>query len=156
MSLDHRNPFLPSFFFFFMNRSKLAVLSLLLFLSLLLLLRLPPHPENVEDWTSAFSGYRALLDRRIWHLTLMGRSMYPSLTENSLLLCVREDPENLRVGDIVVYRYEGTLVAHRILGFWEEGVITKGDAPEAWEEHRVKWEDILGRVMGVLMAKGEK
>ncbi|MEM1981979.1 MAG: S24 family peptidase [Candidatus Hadarchaeales archaeon] len=134
-----------------MSYPKLVAISILLLFSLLLLLTIPPpYPRDTKDWSEAFLGHRALLDRRIWPLTLMGSSMYPSLTENDLLLCVEEDPANLRIGDIVVYRYEGTLVAHRIVGFWENGVVTKGDAPEAWEEHRVGWEDIRGRVMGVL------
>ncbi|MEM2866596.1 MAG: S24 family peptidase [Candidatus Hadarchaeales archaeon] len=134
-----------------MSYPKLAALSILLLLSLLLFFALPsPYPRDTRDWSGAFLGHQVLLDRRIWPLTLMGSSMYPSLTENDLLLCVGEDPASLRVGDIVVYRYEGTLVAHRIVRFWENGVVTKGDAPEAWQEHRVGWEDILGRVMGVL------
>ncbi len=134
-----------------MSYPRLAALTLLLLLSLLLLLRLPsPPPRDTRDWTNAFLGHRALLDRRIWFLTLMGSSMYPSLTENDLLLCVEEDPAGLRVGDIIVYLYEGTLVAHRIVGLGEGVVVTRGDSPEAWEEHRVGWENILGRVMGVL------
>jgi len=134
------------------NYPKLAALSILLLLSFLLFLTLPPpYPRDTKDWSGTFLGHRALLDRRIWPLILVGSSMCPSLTENDLLLCVEEDPADLRIGDIVVYRYEGTLVAHRIVRFWENGVITKGDAPEAWEEHRVRWEDILGRVMGVLL-----
>lgn len=134
-----------------MSYPKFTALVLLLLLSFLLLLYLPsPYPQNTRDWTGSFLGYRALLDERIWHLTLFGSSMYPSLTENDLLLCVGEDPRSLKVGDIIVYRYEGTLVAHRIVGLWENGVVTKGDSPEAWEEHRVEWKEILGRVMGFL------
>jgi len=126
-----------------------AAVVALLFLCAFLLLSLPPsHPPGTEDWTDRF-GYRAFLDRRLSSLLLVGSSMAPSLQENDLLLCA--PPSDLRVGDIVVYLYEGTTVAHRIVEIPEEGVvITQGDSPQAWQRHRVSRENVLYRVMGVL------
>ena len=129
-----------------------AAVVALLFLCTFLLLSLPPsHPAGTEDWTDRF-GYRAFLDRRLSSLLLVGSSMAPSLQENDLLLCA--PPSDLRVGDIVVYLYEGTTVAHRIVEIPEEGVvITQGDSPQAWQRHRVSRENVLYRVMGVLFRR---
>jgi len=129
-----------------------AAVVALLFLCTFLLLSLPPsHPPGTEDWTDRF-GYRAFLDRRLSSLLLVGSSMTPSLQENDLLLCA--PPSDLRVGDIVVYLYEGTTVAHRIVEIPEEGVvITQGDSPQAWQRHRVSRENVLYRVMGILFRR---
>jgi|GEM_PF-2325193 len=129
--------------------AALFLLCLFLFLSLP-----PPHPPGTEDWTDRF-GYRAFLDRRLSSLLLVGGSMFPSLRENDLLLCV--PPSDLRVGDIVVYLYEGTMVAHRIVEIPEEGVvITQGDSPQAWEKHRVRGENLLYRVIGALFGRAPR
>ena len=133
-------------------RPQYAAVAALLLLCTSLFLSLPPsHPPGTEDWTDRF-GYRAFLDRRLSSLLLVGSSMTPSLRENDLLLCA--PPSDLRVGDIVVYLYEGTLVAHRIVEIPEEGVVvTQGDSPQAWERHRVSRENIIYRVMGALFGR---
>jgi len=132
---------------------RYAAVTVLLLLCTFLFQSLPQvPPSGTEDWTDRF-GYRAFLDRRLSSLLLVGSSMFPSLRENDLLLCV--PPSDLRVGDIVVYLYEGTMVAHRIVEIPGEGVvITQGDSPQAWEKHRVGRENILYRVMGALFGRG--
>jgi hypothetical protein len=133
-------------------RPQYAAVAALLLLCTSLFLSLPPsHPPGTEDWTDRF-GYRAFLDRHLSPLLLVGSSMTPSLRENDLRHGV--PPSDHRVGDIVVYLYEGTLVAHRIVEIPEEGVvITQGDSPQAWERHRVSRENIIYRVVGVLFGR---
>jgi len=46
-----------------------------------------------------------------------GRSMAPLIRERSLVLYVREEPPRPAPGDIVVFRRDGQLVAHRLIGF---------------------------------------
>ncbi|RLI84741.1 signal peptidase I [Archaeoglobales archaeon] len=55
-----------------------------------------------------------------------GTSMYPLIKPGDYLL-IDTSPEDLKVGDIIVYYYQGKFVGHRIIGITDEGYITKGD-----------------------------
>jgi signal peptidase I len=59
-----------------------------------------------------------------------GASMQPTLSDGSLVLSVPAKPEQLRIGDIVVYR-SGTLppiICHRVVEIGPDGIMTQGDA----------------------------
>lgn len=82
---------------------------------LLLMLVLPP-----------LTGYGSMV--------VQGESMHPTLQEGELTF-VRPTGENdLHVGDIIVYKYNGIRTIHRITAVEEDGVRTKGDAEGLTEE----------------------
>jgi|GEM_PF-2583250 len=59
-----------------------------------------------------------------------GSSMQPTLSNGSLVLSVPATPDQLQVGDIVVYR-SGTLppiICHRVIAVGPDGILTQGDA----------------------------
>ena len=79
-------------------------------------------------------------------LAMRGTSMLPLLHAPHVLEVV---PRNtLRIGQVVVFRRDGNHVAHRVVGFEKDMILTSGDAqPHVIE--RVRREDILGCVQAV-------
>lgn len=62
-----------------------------------------------------------------------GRSMFPLLREGDIIFILRCSPEEIRTGDVVIYRsrYGGRLIIHRVIDIkYKDGVryfVTKGD-----------------------------
>ncbi len=85
-----------------------------------------------------------------------GRSMYPSIREGELITVEPVVPSDVQLGDIVLYRSERGLIAHRVVGSspTQSSVLSphhfllRGDASLCCDEP-VAAEQILGRVVGV-------
>ena len=46
-----------------------------------------------------------------------GRSMHPLLRDGDLVIVVKEKPQDIRVGDIIVYKtFDGRFIIHRVIG----------------------------------------
>jgi len=74
-----------------------------------------------------------------------GWSMYPTIKDDDYLV-IDTTPEDLKVGDIIVYVHNGELIGHRIIKITKKGYIVKGDnnpAPDPWI---VKRDEIIGEV----------
>ncbi len=61
-----------------------------------------------------------------------GCSMYPLLRQGDLVIIVHKDPDDIRVGDIIVYRsLKGHLIIHRVVAIIKVNgkyeYVTKGD-----------------------------
>jgi len=62
-----------------------------------------------------------------------GRSMFPLLREGDIVFILRCNPEEIRIGDVVIYRskYDDKLIIHRVVDIkYEDRVryfVTKGD-----------------------------
>ncbi|RLG10741.1 MAG: signal peptidase I [Thaumarchaeota archaeon] len=85
-------------------------------------------------------------------LTVKSGSMKPALMVGDVILIEPVKPEDLKVGDVVVFRnpWTGALVVHRIVRITEEGVYTKGDANPAidpWSP--IPSTSIVGRWTGI-------
>jgi signal peptidase I len=74
---------------------------------------------------------------------LKGRSMEPTLSDGSLVITRRAEPQ---VGDIIRFRYNGFVAMHRIVATREDGSFaTKGDNTSLYPEAQpVPREDVLG------------
>ncbi len=85
-----------------------------------------------------------------------GRSMYPSIREGELITVEPVVASDVTLGDIVLYRSEKGVIAHRVVGTspTQSSVLSpphfflRGDASLSCDEP-VKAEQILGRVVGV-------
>ena len=107
----------------------------------------PPLPDPVleaalEIWSRA--GEQHLIP-------ITGRSMRPLIRDGDLVL-VAHGHADVRQGDVVVFRREGKLVAHRVLRVYGAGTgkrfLTKGDnAPQF--DPLLGAEEIVGRVLAV-------
>ncbi len=82
-------------------------------------------------------------------LTISGHSMEPVITNADVIAFTTEvDPDELEVGDIIVYNYdtgyETIFIVHRVVAIDENGITTKGDANDGADSHIVEPSDITG------------
>ena len=78
-----------------------------------------------------------------------GYSMYPIINDGDYII-IDVTPEDLKVGDVIVYYHDGELIGHRIIGVLDGGFITKGDNnryPDPWI---VKKNQVIGEVEWVI------
>jgi signal peptidase I len=88
-----------------------------------------------------------------------GHSMYPTIMANEKILVAPIDPTAVRMGDIILYRANGSLIAHRVRlikkmhndavnTYPDWSFILKGDASPICDAP-VKVEQILGKVISI-------
>ena len=88
-----------------------------------------------------------------------GHSMYPTIMANEKIVVAPIDPVVVRTGDIILYRANGSLIAHRVAHINKMNAdaisthpdwsfILKGDASQTYDEP-VKFEQILGKVVAI-------
>ena len=78
-------------------------------------------------------------------------SMYPVIKRGNQVLVEKADPDQVRFGDIVVFRRSGTLVTHRVIGKSKLGgeyhLLEKGDAN--LQSTLVPVKDVIGRITAI-------
>jgi signal peptidase I len=88
-----------------------------------------------------------------------GHSMYPTIMANEKIVVAPIDPTAVRKGDIILYRANGSLIAHRVTlikkmttdaisANRDWSFILKGDASPTYDEP-VKVGQILGKVIAI-------
>jgi len=83
--------------------------------------------------------------------TCTGPSMKPTLKPgDGLDLYTYEDPAEIRVGDVIVYPHPSRTidVVHRIIEIRRDGVITRGDNNNKIDPYTIRFDDIIGKVIG--------
>ena len=86
-----------------------------------------------------------------------GYSMWPTYDDGDILLVIGATPSDLKVGDVIIYRKDGTLVVHRIVdksfrdGKWF--FQTQGDNNPGPDDCLVSEDQVVGRVAGKLIPK---
>ena len=88
---------------------------------------------------------------------IISPSMVPSINVYDAIVIKREEPENLKVGDVITFlssdtRYLGLTITHRIVGIEKSTTgdiyfITKGDNNNTEDSSLVKGDDIYGKVI---------
>jgi len=68
-------------------------------------------PELITELLQ--EGYRV-------NFSAPGHSMFPTIMANETIMVEPIDPETVRMGDIILYRTNGRLVAHRVIGIEKE------------------------------------
>lgn len=78
-------------------------------------------------------------------------SMWPVLKQGDLIFIQGINSDDLKVGDIIVYRNQinNTFTIHRIAKVEQNFITTKGDA-NFQEDPPVRYEDIVGRALTAL------
>lgn len=74
-----------------------------------------------------------------------GWSMWP-LVGDGVVLGIMPDRKGIKQGDIILFRYSGSMVAHRVIKASPCSFTTKGDASSFFDPH-VKSQDIIGRAL---------
>ena len=88
---------------------------------------------------------------------IISPSMEPTIKVEDAIVIVREEPENLKVGDIITFtsndpRYSGLIITHRIVGIQKSDTgsflfRTKGDNNNSEDAALVPSDNIYGRVI---------
>ncbi len=73
-------------------------------------------------------------------------SMWPVLKEGSLVFIQSVKKEDIKIGDIVVYRNDKGFTIHRVAELRENDLITKGDA-NFQKDAPTKYENVIGRAL---------
>jgi len=74
-----------------------------------------------------------------------GQSMEPTFKLGDMLISKSVDPAQVRIGDIIFYRLEGRILAHRVVEESDDNFRTKGDANEDPDDWVVPGRAVLGR-----------
>jgi len=115
-------------------------------------------PEGLYSWAEYFHGYPAYLDQEIHLSVYHGTSMSPTFDENDLVIWVKADARNLKIGDIIIFQHP-TLpaidnVMHRIVEVQSDGGTlqfrTKGDNISSPDRFYVPEANIHGLVIGAI------
>jgi len=75
-------------------------------------------------------------------------SMWPALHEGDLVFIEGIKKEEIREGDVVVWRNPNGFTIHRVVRLDEDTFVTKGDA-NFNEDSPVRYEDVIGRTYQV-------
>lgn len=93
-----------------------------------------------------------LLQAETFRLRVAGWSMYPTLTKGDRLTVEPVHPEQLWVGDLVLFHHQGRLICHRLVAVHGTGptprLLTKGDATTGPGE-LLESDQVLGRVIAI-------
>ena len=84
-------------------------------------------------------------------IRVFGGRMSPALRPGDLLAVDHATADDLHRGDVVLFRRDGRLFAHRVLGSAQAGTMTRGDAHRR-NDPIVPPEDVLGVVRSVTRA----
>lgn len=77
-----------------------------------------------------------------------GLSMWPGFQGGDLLTCQPIAPDQIRVGDCVLFRHpDRRLVVHRVVGRNSQGLVTRGDALPAPDRQTLAVEAVMGKVL---------
>jgi signal peptidase I len=82
-------------------------------------------------------------------LMVTGSSMVPAIWPGDVIIVHSIDKMNLQVGQVILYRREGRLVAHRITRVHGDLLITQGDTLQH-EDPPVRGTDIVGPVVSLI------
>jgi hypothetical protein len=85
------------------------------------------------------------------HFRAPGRSMHPAIREGETITVRPVSPSTIRRGDIILYRWQQGVIAHRVVGIekavgGEFRLLTRGDAAGAQVEP-VAPDQVLGKVV---------
>ena len=83
-------------------------------------------------------------------IAVRGMSMFPMLLTNDVVLVKPIEADDLKFGQIVVFRLGDNLVVHRLIGQSKEKglVFTRGDGLPK-KDKSIKLEDVIGVVVGI-------
>ena len=78
-------------------------------------------------------------------MTVTSGSMWPVLKKGDLIFVRSTEPEDIKVGTLVVFSHRGGLAVHRTIRIEGNIITTRGDANPN-EDPPIKYSDVIGRV----------
>lgn len=78
-------------------------------------------------------------------LVVLSGSMEPTFKVGSIIYYHKVEENELKIGDIITYKLDDTVVSHRIFNIENNDYQTKGDANSSVDYKKISYSDILGR-----------
>jgi signal peptidase I len=78
-------------------------------------------------------------------LKVTGASMLPVICPGDLITVQRCDPRKLQPGEVILFRRNGGLAAHRIVEVSEKAIVTRGDALPS-NDAPISHGEVVGRI----------
>lgn|SRR5574344_835475 len=78
-------------------------------------------------------------------LVVISGSMEPTLNVGGILYYEKTEFKNFQVDDIIVYQLDDHIISHRVYDITENGIITKGDANNTYDNLLISENQILGK-----------
>lgn len=81
-------------------------------------------------------------------LTVVSSSMWPKLSRGDIVVVMKTDDDDIKVGSVIVFRHEKGLAVHRVVSLGEWLITTRGDA-NIKEDNPIFYSDVVGRVPAI-------
>lgn len=82
-------------------------------------------------------------------IVVLSGSMEPNYKTGSVIYYKQVSEEELKVGDVITFQVNGTLISHRIVSI-ENGLIeTKGDANNVPDAMKIQMQNVIGKVANI-------
>ena len=78
-------------------------------------------------------------------LVVISGSMEPTLNVGGILYYEKTEFKNFQVDDIIVYQLDDHIISHRVYDITENGIITKGDANNTYDNLLISENQTLGK-----------
>ena len=113
-------------------------------------------PKESEDFWETWCREELLQGRQV-RIHSKGYSMLPSIFPGAALQLAHKGFTDVKIGEVIAFKYKGNLVAHRVVGAkmvnGEFVLQTQGDSN--WQEDKtIGSEQFIGVIRGKVSAKG--
>ena len=95
--------------------------------------------ENPED--AYLFGYKPVL--------ILTGSMEPTMHVNGVVIVEKSTYDDVKEGDIIMYKVNDKMITHRIIEKSSEGITTKGDNNQTEDAYLLKEENIQAKVVKI-------
>lgn len=127
------------------KKNKISVLTISVMLILIVILTMA-----IEIPTSINNLMRFTIDLPVFTGTVPTPSMFPTISQGDIILVdTRIALDDVMLYDIVVFDAPVGMVVHRVIGFEDGNLITKGDYNSDSDELRVTESTYIGSIMYV-------
>ena len=95
-------------------------------------------------WLPSIFGYKPLI--------VLSKSMEPTYKEGTVIYYHQVPKDEIKIGDIITFKgNKNELISHRVKSMENDLFITKGDANEVNDANKVKYEDIYGKNIDIMI-----
>lgn len=78
-------------------------------------------------------------------LVIISGSMEPTLNVGGILYYENQEYEDFKKGDVLVYKLDDHIISHRVYAITDNGIITKGDANNTYDNLLITKKNIIGK-----------
>ena len=87
-------------------------------------------------------------------LSAYGHSMEPTIKTGDAVVIFPTDVHDIEIGDIITFKHDDVLITHRVYGFEDGKIQTKGDSLGGKDPYLVKPSEVAGRLIFVVPYAG--